>query len=58
MIVPALSQAKKPLIISGSHAGSEEVIKAAANIAFALKPRGAKLVSLMWQMMPIAWGWR
>ncbi len=37
MIVQALSQAKKPLIISGSHAGSEEVIKAAANIAFALK---------------------
>ncbi|WP_220683162.1 molybdopterin-dependent oxidoreductase, partial [Pseudomonas aeruginosa] len=40
MVVQALSQAKKPLIISGSHAGSEDVIKAAANIAFALKAKG------------------
>lgn len=43
MIVKALSQAKKPLIISGSHAGSEEVIKAAANIAFALKAKGSEV---------------
>ncbi|MGL4269893.1 MAG: molybdopterin-dependent oxidoreductase, partial [Plesiomonas sp.] len=34
-----LLQAKKPLIISGSSAGSETLLKAAANIALALKAR-------------------
>ena len=41
MIVQALAGARKPLIISGSNAGSEAVIAAAANIAGALKGRGA-----------------
>ena len=33
--------AKKPLIISGTNAGSAEIIQAAANVAKALKGRGA-----------------
>ncbi len=37
----ALAGAKKPLIISGTNAGSSEVIQAAANVAKALKGRGA-----------------
>ncbi len=37
----ALAGAKKPLIISGTNAGSLEVIQAAANVAKALKGRGA-----------------
>ena len=37
----ALAGAKKPLIISGTNAGSAEVIQAAANVAKALKGRGA-----------------
>ncbi|WWO98588.1 MAG: NADH-quinone oxidoreductase subunit NuoG [Candidatus Dasytiphilus stammeri] len=36
LIAQTLKNAKKPLIISGSSAGSEEVIKSAANIAKAL----------------------
>ena len=39
--VQALAGAKKPLIISGTNAGSLEVIQAAANVAKALKGRGA-----------------
>ncbi|MGL5420294.1 MAG: NADH-quinone oxidoreductase subunit NuoG, partial [Plesiomonas shigelloides] len=38
-IASYLLQAKKPLIISGSSAGSEVLLKAAANIALALKAR-------------------
>ncbi|SUG46744.1 NADH dehydrogenase I chain G [Salmonella enterica subsp. arizonae] len=41
VIVQALLGAKKPLIISGTNAGSSEVIQAAANVAKALKGRGA-----------------
>ena len=41
VIVQALTGAKKPLIISGTNAGSLEVIQAAANVAKALKGRGA-----------------
>lgn len=41
VIVQALAGAKKPLIISGSSAGSESLIAAAANIVMALKERGA-----------------
>lgn len=41
IIAQALSGARKPLIISGSHAGSEALIAAAANVAAALKGRGA-----------------
>ncbi len=40
IIAQALGDAKKPLIISGSNAGSESVIQAAANVAKALKQRG------------------
>lgn len=41
VIVQALAGAKKPLIISGTHSGSEAMIEAAANVAKALKGRGA-----------------
>ena len=41
VIVQALAGAKKPLIISGTNAGSAEVIQAAANVAKALKGCGA-----------------
>lgn len=41
VIVQALAGAKKPLIVSGTNAGSIEVIQAAANVAKALKGRGA-----------------
>lgn len=41
VIVQALAGAKKPLIISRTNAGSAEVIQAAANVAKALKGRGA-----------------
>lgn len=41
VIVQALAGAKKPLIISGTNAGSIEVIQAAANVAKALKGRGS-----------------
>lgn len=41
VIVQALAGAKKPLIISGTNAGSAEVIQVAANVAKALKGRGA-----------------
>lgn len=41
VIVQALAGAKKPLIISGTNAGSAEIIQAAANVAKALKGRGA-----------------
>ena len=37
VIVQALAGAKKPLIISGTNAGSMEIIQAAANVAKALK---------------------
>ena len=41
VVVQALAGAKKPLIISGVHSGSEAMIQAAANVARALKMRGA-----------------
>ena len=41
VIVQALAGAKKPLIISGTNAGSMEIIQAAANVAKALKGRGS-----------------
>src|SRR5690606_28387215 len=41
VIVQALAGAKKPLIISGTNAGSAEIIQAAANVAKAPKGRGA-----------------
>ena len=40
VIVQALAGAKKPLIVSGTNAGSVEIIQAAANVAKALKGRG------------------
>ncbi|WP_140919332.1 NADH-quinone oxidoreductase subunit NuoG [Limnobaculum xujianqingii] len=40
IIVQALSGARKPLIVTGSGAGSEEIIQAATNIALALKKQG------------------
>lgn len=43
LIVQALTQAKKPLIISGTHAGSRALIEAAVNIANALKATGAEV---------------
>ncbi|AFJ46375.1 NADH-quinone oxidoreductase subunit NuoG [Shimwellia blattae] len=43
VIVQALSGAKKPLIISGTNAGSEALIQAAANVAKALKGRGSEV---------------
>ncbi|HGM5493122.1 TPA: NADH-quinone oxidoreductase subunit NuoG [Serratia fonticola] len=43
VIVQALAGAQKPLIITGSNAGSEAIIEAAANIAKALKGRGANV---------------
>lgn len=41
VIVQALAGAKKPLIISGTNAGSEALLEAAGNVATALKNRGA-----------------
>ncbi|GGB93350.1 NADH-quinone oxidoreductase subunit G [Dickeya fangzhongdai] len=41
VIVQALAGARKPLIISGTNAGSDDVIAAAANVAKALKGRGS-----------------
>ncbi len=41
VVVQALAGAKKPLIISGTHSGSSAMIEAAANVARALKARGA-----------------
>ncbi|MEI7111092.1 NADH-quinone oxidoreductase subunit NuoG [Serratia sp. TMDUHS_CL] len=41
IIVQALTGARKPLIVTGSNAGSEAIIEAAANIAKALKGRGS-----------------
>lgn len=41
VIVQALAGSRRPLIVSGSSAGSEAVIAAAANVARALKGRGA-----------------
>ncbi|ARU94707.1 NADH-quinone oxidoreductase subunit NuoG [Tatumella citrea] len=41
VVVQALSGAKKPLIISGTHSGSQAMIEAAANVARALKNKGA-----------------
>ncbi len=40
VVVQALSGAKKPLIISGTHSGSQAMIEAAANVARALKNKG------------------
>ncbi len=41
VIVQALAGARKPLIITGSNAGSDAIIAAAANVAKALKARGS-----------------
>ncbi|RTY56806.1 NADH-quinone oxidoreductase subunit NuoG [Pantoea sp. YU22] len=43
VVVQALAGAKKPLIISGTHSGSTAMIEAAANVAKALKVRGAEV---------------
>ncbi|PPI86722.1 NADH-quinone oxidoreductase subunit NuoG [Candidatus Pantoea edessiphila] len=42
-VVKALINAKKPLIISGTHSGNTAIIEAAANIAKALKCRGSEV---------------
>ncbi|MXP50878.1 NADH-quinone oxidoreductase subunit NuoG [Pantoea sp. SoEX] len=42
-IAQVLINAKKPLIISGTHSGSVEIIEAAANIATALKYKGREV---------------
>lgn len=48
IIFQALADAKKPLIISGTNAGSVEIIQAATNVAKALKVRGTDVgVSLI-----------
>jgi NADH-quinone oxidoreductase subunit G len=41
IIAQALMEAKKPLIVTGSQAGSDAIIQAAANIANALKSKGS-----------------
>lgn len=43
IIVKALFEAKKPLIISGSSSGSEVLIQASANVAMALKAKNAQV---------------
>lgn len=43
VIVQALSGAKKPLIIAGTHAGSDDLLHAAANVAQALKAQGREV---------------
>ncbi|UDG79172.1 NADH-quinone oxidoreductase subunit G [Candidatus Ecksteinia adelgidicola] len=43
IIIQSLIHAKKPLIITGSHSGSKDIIKAASNIAKALKSRGVNV---------------
>lgn len=43
IVVKKLMEAHKPLIISGSNAGSKELIASAANIARALKNRGSEV---------------
>ncbi|UVK78800.1 MAG: NADH:quinone oxidoreductase subunit G [Sodalis sp. Ffu] len=43
VVVQALASAHKPLIISGSNAGNEAIIAAAANVARALKSRGSEV---------------
>lgn len=43
VVVQALAGARKPLIISGTHSGSTAMIEAAANVAKALKARGAEV---------------
>lgn len=43
VIVQTLSEARKPLIISGSSSGSEALIQAAANVAMALKLKNAEV---------------
>lgn len=43
IVVNCLVRASKPLIISGSHAGSLDIIAAATNIARALKCRGSNV---------------
>ncbi|MDR0805134.1 MAG: NADH-quinone oxidoreductase subunit NuoG [Enterobacteriaceae bacterium] len=40
IIAQALSGARKPLIVTGSNAGSEAIIQAATNVALALKKQG------------------
>ena len=43
VIVQALSGANKPLIIAGTHAGSDDLLHAAANVAQALKAQGREV---------------
>lgn len=43
IIAQALTEAKKPLIVTGSQAGSEAIIQAATNIANALKQQGREV---------------
>lgn len=55
IIVQALIDAHKPLIITGS----EAIIEAAANIAKALKGRGADVgITMLAGAPPTAWGWQ
>ncbi|HEY3403198.1 MAG TPA: NADH-quinone oxidoreductase subunit NuoG [Ohtaekwangia sp.] len=49
-IAKALSSAKKPVIISGAGCGSESVMKAAANVAWALQKKNAG-TGLIYTMM-------
>lgn len=46
MVVQALTQARKPLIITGTGAGSDAIIEAATNIANALKRKGHSEVGI------------
>lgn len=43
MVAQALMESKKPLIVTGSQAGSEAIIQAATNIANALKRKGSEV---------------
>lgn len=43
VVAQALASARKPLIISGTNAGSVEILQAAANVVLALKNRGSQV---------------
>ncbi len=58
IIVQALAGAKKPLIITGSSAGSDAIIEAAANVAKALKTAVLMSVSPLWPVRPTASDYR
>ena len=40
-IAAAFAEAKRPIVVSGTSSGSEDILRAAANVAWSLKARGA-----------------